>query len=194
MTTATKIKNEVRSIEEESWTYPYTASEAFQLGIGMQQMIVAIYDELENCEKQCAQNTMWDFRKQYEADIASFTDYLLFTLNTEMDDFYQNGGRPTDNEAIKRQLADTKLLIKRNIENYITKIKTIYVDLELGEYKVTANSDDILEINMGIRTAASELYNRLAKLYPAGEIKNAFEVMARTIDKGSNQIASCYSH
>lgn len=192
MTTATIIKKDLTSMKLKTWDYPFSASEAFQFGIDMQEMIIAIYTELNNCRRRSALETIQYFQKQYERDIKSLTDYLLFTLNTEMGEFYQNQGRPFDHDFIEKEIAKTQLLIKRNIENYITKIQTIYNDIELGEYHANADSNEIFDLSMELRNYSSELYSRLAKLYPEGNIRKAFLIMAEIIDVGSNDLEFNY--
>ncbi len=188
MTTATIIRRNLTSTIGKTWDYPFSASEAIQFGIDMQEMIITIYKELNNCQRESALETIQYFQKQYERDNTSLTDYLLFTLNTEMGEFYQKQGKVLNHDSIKKKVAKTQLLIKRNIENYITKIQTIYNDIELGEYYLNADSNEIFDISMELRNNSSELYSRLAKLYPEGDIRKAFLVMAEIIDVGSNDL------
>lgn len=195
MTTATKteIVDYNIAIEKNQLHYPVSVSEAFNLGIKIEQMISNIYSELDRCKSKAAQEILQEFRIQNEQDIAHFLGAFNFYLNCEIGEFYRNSGAVPDNK-VEKEIAKTKPLIIRNLENYYHKIETIQNDIkekdseEIGKYFNTTDSKDIYKIGMEVRNNSRELYERLSKLYPEGAIKNAFVEMAAVINAGSNKL------
>lgn len=181
--------------EQRKLYYPITASEAYDLGIGLEKMLSNIYQVLETkCNSTSSRKVLKDLVKQNQEDIKNFQDGFNYALNCEIGHFYRNQGQIVSYEAIENELTSTKPIIIRNLENFIRKNEAIHNDIKnqagntIGEYFNTKNSTEVLEVGLKVRESSSELYQRLAKLYPEGAIRNAFEEMAEVIIEGSNKI------
>lgn len=187
--------NNSTTSESKPMHCPKTASEAYNLGIEMEKVLTGIYTELEKkCNSPSAKKILITVLTQNRQDIATFYEAFGFALNCEIGRFYQSKGKVVSYDSIEQQIASTKPLIIRNLENFFRKNEEIQKDIfqegsNLGEYFNTRNSTDVYEVCMKVRANSSELYARLAKLYPAGEIRAAFEEMVQIINEGSSEIS-----
>lgn len=181
--------------EEKRMYYPVSASEAYNLGIELEKILSNVYRELETkCNSTSARKVLKDLVKQNQEDIKNFQDGFNYALNCEIGNFYRTNGAVISYDSIEKEIASTKPLIIRNLENFIRKTESLQHDIkntgsnDIGEYFNTKNSTEVLEVGLKVRENSSELYQRLAKLYPEGTIRFAFEDMAEVIIEGSNKI------
>lgn len=199
--TATKIISDssTTTSEKRPLYYPVTASEAYHLGLEMEKMLNVVYQELETkCQSTSSKKVLKALVKQNQEDIKNFHEGFNYALNCEIGEFYRNKGAVISHESVEKEIASSKHIIMRNIENFIRKNEAIQNDLKnkegntIGEYFNAKNSMEVLEVGLKVRENSYELYQRLAKLYTDVSIRNAFEEMAEIIKEGSNRISQIF--
>ncbi len=189
--------NDTTTVErKKEFRCPVTASEAYNLGLAMEKVLGEVYSDLETrCKSAEAKKMLKDLVKQNHQDVADFMESFKFSLNCEIGAFYQACGVVFPGDISEQELVNTQPLITRNLENFFLKINTIQNDLKgqtnsgLGEYFNTKTGSDVYTVGISVRSNSSELYERLAKLYPEGKIKQAFEEMAQIIDQGNLKLS-----
>lgn len=194
--TALLVPNQITKDEEKiKFKIPTTASEAYGLGITMSSLFLHVLAILKTqCKSESGRKILDLFIKQEEKDLECMSFDAKFMLNCEIFKFYQSGGQVLTTEVSREQMAETKFLITRNLENFFTwmqEIEDIFSRLpapDAGKYFNTKNKDDVFNICMKARNNMAELYRRLARLYPEGNIKFAFEEMADILEEGNNYL------
>ncbi len=195
--TALKIQEVIGSpiTEKVEVTCPITASGAYRQGLDMELLLGEIYGALAaRCKNQTAQEVLKEVVKQNKRDVADIMECFKFALNCEIDIFYQGQGIVFPADINEHELIYTKLII-RNLENQFARINTIFNEIneqtteELGNYFDAKTQRDLLELVLNVRNNSQDLYGRLAQLYPAGKIREAFTDMAEIISDGNQKLS-----
>ncbi|MBO8158918.1 hypothetical protein [Thermosyntropha sp.] len=194
--TALFIQNQItKETEKIKFKVPTTASEAYTLGITMSSLFLHILTILSSqCKSEKGREILNLFAAQEEKEIKTFSSDFKFALNCEITRFYQSGGTIIPLDISKEQIAETKLLITRNLENFFNWMQEIENSFannpspDASKYFNTKNVEDVFATCMKARMSIIGLYRRLAKLYPKGNISKAFEEMALTLEKGNENL------
>lgn len=185
----------IKDEEKIKFKIPTTVSEAYGLGITMSSLFLHVLAILKTqCKSESGRKILDLFMKQEEKDLDALSFSFKFALNCEITRFYQSKGEIITTDVSKEQLTETKLLITRNLENFFAWMQEIENSFsrlpapDAGRYFNTKNKDDVSNICMKARNNIAELYRRLAKLYPEGNIRLAFEEMADILEAGNKNL------
>ncbi|HZK43197.1 MAG TPA: hypothetical protein VFC73_02815 [Syntrophomonadaceae bacterium] len=191
---AFNIVNDNTTIDENRHYFPVTASEAYNLGLSMEKMLGEIYNSLENnCQGTDLKELLKKLVKQNEKDVVEIYEGFEYALNSEIGEFYRAGG--VVDETIDPEIEQSKLLIMRNLENFFRKTEKIQEEIQdlennsLEAYFNTKNSNEAYKASEDFRNTSIELYERLAKLYPEGLIRDAFEHITQVMVNGGKNLA-----
>lgn len=153
---------------------PLSASQAYRLGVNMHTAIIDIYTVLaEKCSTKSDHKVIKEMIKQEQDRITALEKGFSFALNCEMGRFYASGGTKLEEDQTARLIANTRQLIQRNLDNCRTHIETLEKEVALTKVR-----EETITVVGHTKEYVKDLYQRLAQLYPEGEISRAFEDMA----------------
>ncbi|SHG83900.1 hypothetical protein SAMN02745221_01089 [Thermosyntropha lipolytica DSM 11003] len=196
--TALLIPNEIAKNEEKiKFKIPATTSETYRLGITMSELFLHVLVILKaQCHSESGRKILDLFIKQEEKDLEALSFHFKYALNCEIAKFYQFRGEVVNNELPAGLMSETKLLITRNLENFFAWMQEIEKSFssfpapDITKYFHTQTKDDVLATCLKARNNIIELYRRLAKLYPEGNISSAFMEMAEILEEGNKNLLS----
>jgi len=170
-----------------SFESPLSASEAFKMGITMENLMLNIYQAVaQRCDQVETKRVLQQVALQAEEQIKALKECHRFALNSELGRFYNSGGVLLETDINQAKVAESYPLIMRNLEIFFDKMQEIEADLldksDLGTYFQVKNPQQAADLCAKAKQNSAELYNRLARLYPQTEISEAFEEMARIIN------------
>lgn len=198
MNAALLIPNQITKNEEKiKFKIPATASEAYRLGITMSELFLNVLVILKTqCHSESGRKILDLFIKQEEKDLKDLSFNFKFALNCEIAKFYQLRGEVINNDLSRELMQETKLLITRNLENFFDWMQEIersfsaFPAPDISKYFNTKTKEDVFATCLKARNNIIELYRRLAKLYPEGSIRNAFNEMADILEESNQNLLS----
>lgn len=153
---------------------PLSASQAYRLGVNMHTAMINIYAAMaEKCSTKSDHQVIKEMIKQEQDRIAAFEKGFTFALNCEVDRFYASGGIKLEADQMVGLIANTRQLIQRNLDNCRVHMETLEKEVALTQVR-----EETITVVSHTRAYVKDLYQRLAQLYPEGEISRAFEDMA----------------
>ncbi|MGR6836900.1 hypothetical protein [Syntrophomonas erecta] len=165
-------KMEVRS--------PLTGSEVYQMGIKMGQAVLALYTKLtDNSTNPDIRDMVAKLSHQEAKEIEVFRQEYKFALNCELDRFYNSGGTYLESDHNAKIITDSRPIIERNLDIFLDKMQALYQDGKVN------SAEEIHSLAGQARTHIIELCQRLAQIYPAGDIQQALLEIA-SIKEESN--------
>ena len=157
-----------------SVTCPLSASQAYRLGVEMHGTLITIYNTLaEKCNSKFDLQVVKKMIKQEQDNIVALEKGFTFALNCEVGRFYASGGIELEEDRVAEPIADTRQLIQRNLENCRAHMETLE-----NEVATTNIQGETIAVAGQTKEYLRAFYQRLAQLYPAGDIRRAFEDMA----------------
>lgn len=168
------MKSSTTPTVQGSVSCPLSASQAYRLGMNMHTAIINIYATLaEKCSTKFDRQVIKKMIKQEQERITAFEKGFDFALNCEVGRFYASGGIQLEEDQAAKMIANTTQLIQRNLDNCKAHIETL--EKEVAATKVRGET---IAVAGRTKEYVKDLYQRLAQLYPEGEISRAFEDMA----------------
>lgn len=174
MTEVARIMNSSTTTTVQSKvSCPLSASQAYRLGVEMHTAIINIYTTLaEKCSTKFDRQVINKLIRQEHDRIAAFEKGFEYALNCEVGRFYASGGTELEEDQMAKTIANTKQLIQRNLDNCKAHIETLE-----KEVAATNVRGETIAVASRTKEYVKDLYQRLAQLYPEGEIRRAFEDM-----------------
>lgn len=168
---AVVTNNSMTPTEQGSVSCPLSASQAYHLGVTFGGMVVNVCTILaQKCRDQENRSVLYQFIDRKEAAIATYQEGYKYSLNCELGRFYNTGGTTLETDKVAQEVADTKLIIQRNLNNFMA---------QMDSWKEkTKDQDNMAIVCEQIRETLVDMYNRLAQLYPSEEIRRTFKEMA----------------
>lgn len=173
---AIMMKRSTTSAEQGPVTCPLSASQAYGLGIRMHTAVLNEYTALtEKCASEGSIKVLKSLIDQKKKSIASLEGCFNYALNCEMGRFYNSGGMVLETDLVAKEVADSKPIIMRNLDNFYADMKKL--DAADSE-RYLSNPQAFAKF---ANTYMMDLFSRLSRLYPEGEISKTFKDMADTI-------------
>lgn len=171
---ARMMKNSTTPTVQGSVPCPLSASQAYRLGVDMHKAIINIYSTLaDKCSTRIDYQTINTMIKQEQERISAFEKGFDFALNCEVGRFYASGGIVLEEDQVARTITKTQQLIQRNLNNCQAHIETLEKEMAAARVR-----EETIVVAGRTKDYLKDLYQRLAQLYPEGEISRAFEDMA----------------
>lgn len=171
---ARMMKSSTTPTVQGSVSCPLSASQAYKLGVDIHTVMINIYEVLAGkCSNTSDYKATKKMIEREQERIAAFRKGFEFALNCEVGRFYNSGGIELEEDQMARSIATTRQLIQRNLDNCRAHMETLE-----REIAATGVKEETITVAGHTKEYVKDLYQRLAQLYPQGEIRRAFEDMA----------------
>lgn len=168
---------------------PRKSSDVYILGISIKKSSIEIFNTLAELESSRPIKRFLEmFIVQEEKEIDIFNEWFKFELNCAASLFYESNGTVLPPVMTDLDLDDINRLVKRNLDNFEEQINS----LKSGNLTID-DSTDLIEFYLKLRDDYLDLFQRLSRLYPPGEIRNSFEEIIQIIDSGTQEIRKSIS-